>query len=50
MAYQRQVSAGKINKHQEEQMRQFMQDVQNVLRPIKVINPFADIEKQISQT
>ena len=43
MAYQRQVSAGKINKQQEEQMRQFMQDVQSVLRPIKVINPFAEM-------
>ena len=43
MAYQRQVSAGKINRIQEEQMRQFMQDVQSVLRPIKVINPFAEM-------
>ena len=43
MAYQRQVSAGKINKQQEEQMRQFMQDVQSVLRPLKVINPFAEM-------
>jgi DNA primase len=43
MAYQRQVSAGKINRIQEEQMRQFMQDVQSVLRPMKVINPFAEM-------
>jgi hypothetical protein len=43
MAYQRAVSAGKINKQQEEQMRQFMQDVQSVLRPLKVINPFAEM-------
>ena len=43
MAYQRQVSAGKINKQQEEQMRQFMQDVQSVLRPMRVINPFAEM-------
>ena len=43
MAYQRQVSAGKIDKQQEEQTRQFMQDVQSVLRPIKVINPFAEM-------
>ena len=43
MAYQRQVSAGKINKQEEEQMRQFMQDVQSVLRPLKVINPFAEM-------
>jgi len=43
MAYQRQVSAGKIDKQQEEQMRQFMQDVQSVLRPMRVINPFAEM-------
>ena len=43
MTYQRQVSAGKINKQQEEQMRQFMQDVQSVLRPMRVINPFAEM-------
>ena len=43
MTYQRQVSAGKIDKQQEEQMRQFMQDVQSVLRPMKVINPFAEM-------
>ena len=43
MAYQRQVSAGKINRIEEEQMREFMQDVQSVLRPIKVINPFAEM-------
>jgi uridine kinase len=43
MAYQRQVSAGKIDKQEEEQMRQFMQDVQSVLRPMRVINPFAEM-------
>ncbi len=43
MAYQRQVSAGKINQTEEAQMREFMQDVQSVLRPIRVINPFAEM-------
>ena len=43
MSYQRQVSAGKIDRQQEEQVRQFMQDVQSVLRPMKVINPYAEM-------
>jgi uridine kinase len=43
MSYQRKVSAGKIDRVKEEQMRQFMQDVQSVLRPVKVINPYAEL-------
>jgi DNA primase len=43
LAYQRALSAGKINRDEEEQTRQKLQDVQSVLKPIKVINPFAEM-------
>ena len=43
MDYQRRVSAGKINRSEEEKIRAFMQNVQSVLRPVNVINPFAEM-------
>jgi DNA primase len=43
LAYQRALSAGKINRDEEEQTRQELQDVQSILKPIKVINPFAEM-------
>ena len=43
LAYQRALSAGKINRDEEEITRQKLQDVQSVLKPIKVINPFAEM-------
>jgi len=42
MDYQRKESAGKINKYEEVEMVEFMQDVQSVLKPIKVVNPYAE--------
>jgi len=42
MDYQRKESAGKINKYEEAEMVEFMQDVQSVLKPIKVVNPYAE--------
>jgi len=42
MNYQRLISAGKINEEQEHASRELLQNVQRVLKPIKVINPFAE--------
>lgn len=41
MAYQRAVSAGTINKYEELLTQEFLQNVQRVLKPIKIINPYA---------
>jgi len=42
MNYQRLISAGKINEEQEHKSRELLKDVQRVLKPIRVINPFAE--------
>jgi len=42
MDYQRKISAGKINTTDENQAKQLLQNVQSVLQPITVINPFAE--------
>lgn len=42
MAYQRKLSAGKIATTEEKQMVEFFRDMQTVLKPIKVRNPFAE--------
>ncbi len=42
MEYQRKESAGKIDKYAEEEMVEFLQDAQSVLKPIKVVNPYAE--------
>lgn len=42
MHYQRLISAGKINIDAEHQARQCLQNVQRLLQPIKVINPYAE--------
>jgi hypothetical protein len=42
MNYQRLISAGKINEEQEHKSKELLKDVQRVLKPIKVINPFAE--------
>ena len=42
MEYQRKESAGKIDKYVEEEMVEFLQDVQSVLKPIRVVNPYAE--------
>jgi len=41
MDYQRAVSAGQINKEEEHTSRELLKNVQRILKPIKVINPFA---------
>lgn len=45
MDYQRKISAGKINTTDENQAKQLLQNVQSVLQPITVINPYAELLK-----
>jgi predicted transcriptional regulator len=42
MNYQRKISAGKINTTDETQARQLLQNVQRILQPVTVINPYAE--------
>lgn len=42
MAYQRAISAGKVNREQEAQAVCLLQNVQRVLEPVGVVNPFAE--------
>jgi len=42
MNYQRKLSAGKIAAKEEKQLIEFFKDMQTVLKPIKVRNPFAE--------
>jgi hypothetical protein len=41
MEYQRQLSANLIDESEQQKIQKFMQNVQRVLRPLKVINPYA---------
>jgi len=45
MDYQRSASAGKINIHEEKDLKEFFKDMQSVLKPIRVQNPFAEYLK-----
>jgi hypothetical protein len=45
MNYQRKLSAGKIDTETEEEAKQILQNVQRVLEPVKVINPWAEFLK-----
>ncbi len=42
MGYQRKLSAGKINTGEETKLKNFFRDMQTVLKPIKVRNPYAE--------
>ncbi|MCG8341073.1 MAG: hypothetical protein MI674_07445 [Cytophagales bacterium] len=42
MEHQRKRSAGKINKQQVQESKEFLRDVQSVLKPIAVRNPYAE--------
>lgn len=42
MDYQRLISAGKVNEEQECKAKELLKNVQRILKPIKVINPFAE--------
>jgi len=41
MDYQRKLSAGQIDKEKEEQVKEFFKDIQAVLEPVQVRNPYA---------
>lgn len=41
MNYQRLISAGKINEEEQHASRDLLQNIQHVLKPIRVINPYA---------
>jgi len=43
MNYQRKLSAGKVNTIDETQARLLLQNVQRILQPITVVNPFAEL-------
>lgn len=45
MEYQRKLSAGKVNNTEENQLKEFFKDMQTVLKPIKVRNPYAEYLK-----
>ena len=42
MNYQRRASAGKLNEQEEINAKELLKDVQRVLKPVRVINPFAE--------
>lgn len=42
MQYQRLLAAGKINLEEEHEQRTFLKNVQRVLKPVRVINPYAE--------
>lgn len=42
MEYQRRASAGQIDYHGEEDARKRLQDVQSLLQPVRVVNPYAE--------
>jgi hypothetical protein len=43
MAYQRKLAAGKVNHEEEHQTIEFLKNVQRVLKPVKIINPYAEL-------
>jgi DNA primase catalytic core len=45
MDYQRKLSAGKIDSRRENHLKEFFKDMQSVLKPIKVRNPYAEFLK-----
>ena len=42
MDYQRLISAGKVNQDQEYKAKELLKNVQRLLKPIRVVNPFAE--------
>ena len=45
MNYQRKLSAGKINTKKETEIKELFKDIQSVLKPVKVVNPYAEALK-----
>jgi hypothetical protein len=42
MQYQRLLAAGKIQLEEEQHTKEFLQNVQRILKPVKIINPYAE--------
>lgn len=42
MDYQRRLSAGKIDTHREHRLKELFKDIQSVIKPVKVRNPYAE--------
>ena len=42
IAYQNQVATGKVNKAEQKKIRSFLQNCMRIIKPMEVINPFAD--------
>lgn len=45
MEYQRSISAGKINRAEENRIKEFLQNVQRIMQRVQVINPYAEFLK-----
>lgn len=45
MEYQRRLSAGKVNTKEENELKEFFKDMQSVLKPVNVRNPYAELLK-----
>lgn len=43
MEYQRKISARKVNTEEENKIKELMQNVQRILEPIAIVNPFAEL-------
>jgi len=43
MRFQRELSAGKINQGQQNEIRNLIKNSQRILKPLKVVNPFAEL-------
>ena len=43
MEYQRRASAGRVNEEEQEEVQMLLQNVQRLLEPIKVVNPYAEL-------
>ncbi len=42
MDYQRAVSAGQIDFYAQQEIQEFLQNVQRILTPIRIVNPYAE--------
>lgn len=42
MNYQRAMSAGQVDNYKQQEIQEFLQDIQRMIKPIKVVNPYAD--------
>jgi hypothetical protein len=43
MNYQKRLSSGNIDREKEDKLKEFFMDMQTVLRPVRVVNPYAEL-------